>query len=215
MAIAKTADESNGAQVTIDEARFQEELGVYVGRWSRHANADLDLRRETGAMLNSHFGQPGPKLKRGAEQLKKAAEQLRTTMGDLSRMRWFASHFKSVEDLKGKHPEVTTWTAVKGLLPTLAPTGARKGVRPDSGPRMQPSGGKDNSCPAKELKTSLEEVSTKLRKAKKGFSAAEKDDLLKTFRALAKEFEDCLRVRVTVDDAPAKLSPYAPEHKAA
>ena len=97
--------------------------------WQDGHRSDVSLRHLTGAKLNTHFGPPTVRQSYGPATLKTHAENLGVAESDLSRMRWFAHHFKSVDDLRGGHPDVTTWTQVKVLLATLAkPKRAGKGT---------------------------------------------------------------------------------------
>jgi hypothetical protein len=79
----------------------------------------LVTRHLLGRTLNEHLGPPSMRQPRGEEVVKRAAQRLGLHVSELNRMRWFAHHFSSVSDLKGRHPEVSTWTKVKELLPEL------------------------------------------------------------------------------------------------
>jgi hypothetical protein len=87
--------------------------------WQAHHRRGLEVRHQTGVLLNNHFGQPTERQAYGEATLKHCSASLGVAESDLSRMRWFAHHFESVEDLSNKHPTVTTWTKVKELLASL------------------------------------------------------------------------------------------------
>jgi hypothetical protein len=99
---------------------FRKELAKISDRWKDHYSKDLAIRHETGAFLNRHLGPPTERLCYGGKVLATVAEQCGTDKTELSRMRWFAHYFKRVEDLESKHPDVTSWTRVRKLLPTLS-----------------------------------------------------------------------------------------------
>ena len=94
-------------------------IGQLTHLWGPYQRQGLEVRWETGALLNARLGPPTKRLAHGQRVLKTVAERLQIAECDLSRMRWFSHHFKSVEDLQEKHSEIRTWTQVKELLVTL------------------------------------------------------------------------------------------------
>jgi len=103
----------------MSDEEFVSELAKLAKLWEIHHGKGLELRLQTGQLLNRRLGTPDQRQVRGEGVLKTTAVQLKTTEGEISRMRHFALYFKSTADLKEKHPDVDTWTAVKELLPTL------------------------------------------------------------------------------------------------
>jgi hypothetical protein len=97
--------------------------------WQSHHRRGLDDRHRTGVIINQQFGAPTERQSYRAAKLKNFSKGLGIPTSELSRMRWFAHHFKSVADLKAAHPEVTNWTQVKDLLVTLR---HRDDVKPES-----------------------------------------------------------------------------------
>jgi len=123
MDLIQTARGPIEAQVTPPAEEFREQLKELAVKWRSQREKDLELRYQTGKLLNGHFGTPDTRQSRGKETLKCAAEELNISVTDLSRMRNFAFRFKSFTEFKRQHPLVMTWNAVKSLLPKPKPTG--------------------------------------------------------------------------------------------
>jgi len=98
-----------------DDIRFLDRL---VELWASHRKCALEVRHQTGQLLNERFGDPTKRQKRGLGLLKQAAERLRIAVSELSRMRSFAHQFVSPDDVVQQHDR-TTWSDVKALLPKL------------------------------------------------------------------------------------------------
>jgi len=94
-----------------------------VELWSQHHRSGLEVRLQTGQLLNETLGGPAVRQPYGGGVLKDCAAKIGVAVSELSRMRTFASHYASLEDVTQKHPEVTTWTEMKALLPTLTRKG--------------------------------------------------------------------------------------------
>jgi hypothetical protein len=88
--------------------------------WRSHDKRDLGVRWKTGKLLNARLGNPTKRLTHGGKILKKAAKLLQMAESDLSRMRWFAFLFESIQDFDQKHPKVYSWTKVKELIPEIS-----------------------------------------------------------------------------------------------
>jgi len=87
--------------------------------WQNYHRDNLKLRHFTGSWLNDRHGPPTRRQAYGKATLQQYIEKLGVAESDLSRMRWFAFYFKSVEELKEKEPTVTTWTKVKDVIARL------------------------------------------------------------------------------------------------
>jgi len=125
---SKSVDQfnSNGTTIagkTLSNEAFEERLAKLVNRWKAHDDKDLALRHETGALLNLRYGYPSQRQRRGAKTMKKASERLGILESELSRMRWFAHHFQSVDVLRARYPQVKNWTQVRELLCKLSKDG--------------------------------------------------------------------------------------------
>jgi len=186
-----------GTQATITDEEFKEQLEQLSARWGAHEGAGLELRYDTGVLLNQHLGKSGKRQIRGLEVLKVWAGELRIPLSEISRMRKFASYFTSVQDLKEKHPSVMTWTAVKELLPTL-------GRKAGEGKQGTAAAAKAKGVKPKAIKDGLERIASKLQEAREDLSGNEKRDLLDMFRKLIQAVEDCLNVRVTVNQSSSE-----------
>jgi len=111
-----------GQSDALAEQRKSQLLEQLVDRWLRHGKADLQIRYTTGKELNTQFGEPGSRQDRGGKVLKEAAEKMQVAESEISRMRWFATLFTSVENFQQLHPEVQTWTAIKDKIVVLKRT---------------------------------------------------------------------------------------------
>lgn len=115
--------ERNNDQVLLDQLSKM---------WQDHHKRGLELRHQTGVKLNERFGPPTARQAYGEANLQRYSETLGVAESDLSRMRWFAHLFKSVEDFRAAHPAETTWTKVKELLARLRhPQAVRAADAPD------------------------------------------------------------------------------------
>jgi len=78
--------------------------------WQRHPRPGLKVRHETGKILNDELGSPtqGDHW----DTLRRVAPALRKGMGEfeLSKMRWFAHYFGTMEDLKAIYPRAERWS---------------------------------------------------------------------------------------------------------
>jgi hypothetical protein len=197
--------DTNGANVGSVDGNYVKDLDSLAQDWAAHRGAGLELRHKTGKVLNDQFGVPGEtRQKRGDHTLKEAAEKLKTSQAEISRMRWLAHHFKSVEDLNDQHPNATTWTAVKEILSDLSPRSDGKGkASPESAAK---SSGQKESATAKfpEIKKTFANLSSNLPAVTKELSEDEKKELLEKFRDLVKAFEECLNIRVSVEVKPVE-----------
>jgi hypothetical protein len=90
--------------------------------WKSHDARDLTVRHQTGVALNKQFGSPTSRQANGEATLERYARKLNIERSDLTRMRRFAHHFKTLSAFSRKHPHATNWTHVRELLPKLNPT---------------------------------------------------------------------------------------------
>jgi len=201
MSIANLSD-GNQAVVTtgeVTEEQFNQRLGDLAVKWRNARDTDLDIRHLTGALLNERYGKPDKRLPRGREILAEVAEQLQVAQSELSRMRRFAFHFVSTEDLKSKHPEVTSWTAVKGLLPTLKPQGDKKGRAKRSAKTPKPD--VLIARKVKEISQMLDDLPSKFREIEKDLLKDEdRENLQSKFQMVAVVVGDCLKASVSQDE---------------
>jgi hypothetical protein len=184
------------AQIT--EEQFQKRLGELATKWQQATDTDLEIRHQTGALLNERYGKPDKRLKRGQEILRVVAGQLQVAQSELSRMRRLAFHFESVEDLKKKHSEVTNWTAVKGLLPKLKPQATPKGLVKNGAPTSKPK--VSNARKLRKITSLLDALPTELGEIKKDIlTDEERANLQAKFKLVADRVSDCLKASVSQD----------------
>jgi len=216
MDIPIPTSESNGAQGTISDDQFAQRLNELVEKWADHRRVDLELRYQTGQLLNERYGSPDKRQNRGKGILERVAEQLGVAVSELSRMRSFAYNFKTSQDLENRFPEVKTWTAVKELLPKLRQPLEPKEYPSGNGTHKQPKRVGRKTSRMKKLRRFLRTLSSSLPKTDNGLSGDERRELVERFKELAEAVEDCLKIRVSVNDAPAEVTPTdAPEPQAA
>jgi len=98
--------------------------GQLAKLWQHHRRRDLETRHRTGALLNERLGSPAEAQAYGQGILERVAVVCRIAQSDLSRMRWFAHLFDTLDRFRQEHPGVDSWTEVKELLSRLNP---RKG----------------------------------------------------------------------------------------
>jgi len=94
-------------------------LQVLSKLWKQYDRRGLEVRHQTGVVLNTTLGPPSKRQRYGVTVLKTVAEKLKLSVSDLSRMRRFAVLFNSTAELKSQHPAVSTWTDVKTLIVRL------------------------------------------------------------------------------------------------
>jgi len=179
------------------------QLDRLAEKWRNHSVADLQLRHETGVWLNDHYGNPNSKRQTyGEGEMEGVAERLGIDVSDLSRMRRFAHHFKSLNDLELAHPKVTTWSGVRKLLPTLRATGKGDGQSTEN--TSSKASRRKSSAQVRGVKQSLSHLSQRLREVREDLSYEDRKELLAYFEALARAVGDCLRVRVRLESAGEK-----------
>jgi len=201
MSIANLRDGNQTVVTTgeVTEEQFKQRLEGLAAQWQNARDTDLEIRHQTGALLNERYGNPDKRLPRGKEILAEVAGQLQVAQSELSRTRRFAFHFKSVEDLRSTHPEVTSWTAVKGLLPTLKPQGDKKGRAKRSAKTPKPD--VLIARKVKEISQMLDDLPSKFREIEKDLLKNEdRENLQAKFELVAEVVGDCLKASVSQDE---------------
>jgi len=210
--VATIAQEITGTKAEVNEVQLFTELQPLAEKWRSYSDDGLELRHETGKLLNRHLGEPKKRQLRGEGVLEKVEERLRIDVSEISRLRWFAQHFSSVNDLNDRYPDATTWTVVKALLPTLRPKKQLK-ARTSAARKL-------STARLEALSRSAQTLTGKLRDALNALTEAQKQQVRATFQDLAQAVTDCLTVRVTVDEdkvpaAEATPTPEAPSPQGA
>ena len=186
-----TVIESENAASTAAECGAHAEkalLEALTRLWKSHHRRGVEARHQTGLLLNRHVGPPTQRQEYGAAVLRRLSKALHVAESDLSRMRWFAHTFKSLKDLRAKHPRAKTWTQVKVLLAASR--------RPRAGPAAdEAGGGSKEQPPAESRPKAVRKLVGALRSAREyaggvGKLTLEGDD----GRALRDAVEDLLAV---------------------
>jgi len=195
---------SGGAQGTLSKEEFARRFKPLSERWQLHDKEGLALRHDTGKLLNEYLGPPTARLPRGQEAVVYVTEQLHIAESEVSRMRRFAHLFDSVDALLKKHPEATTWTAVKNLIPRLTPKGDQPKDGAEDGAASPPSARQTKPVQLSRLKHSMASLSSNIRAARKGLSELEKEELLQQFKEFAEAVSECLKIKVSVNEVSAE-----------
>lgn len=124
-------------------------IGKLTAIWLPHEAQSLSLRHQLGVLIRAKLKDLELDPKRGRAVRKVAAEQLGMSPSDLSRMCSFAARFRTFEQFKQAHPEATTWSYVKALLPQLNEPAQNGGMPPV---REKKSTDKQRDATLKELK---------------------------------------------------------------
>jgi len=186
-------------------------LGQLADLWKDYRERGLRVRWQMGALLNSRLGSPTERLAHGEGVLKKAEKQLRISESALSRMRWFAYLFESLEDFQEKHPEKRSWTKARKLLPPLIAAAkghteqvdgvACAGVSSATTSTDKPASG-DEDCDTNHLDgiwRSLDEVTEKLRGNGFRFDENARSRMLRALQQLGTVINDCFQIRLTIE----------------
>jgi len=201
MSIANLRD-GNQAVVTtseITEEQFNQRLGDLAVRWQDARDTDLEIRHLTGALLNERYGNPGKRLPRGREILAAVADQLQVAQSELSRMRRFAFHFSSVEDMKRAHSDVANWTEVKGLLPRLKPQGNTNGQAKQGAKSPKPE--VLIARKVKKIAHLLDVLPSEFREIDNGrLTEEDRGNLQAKFELVVEAVGDCLKASVSQDE---------------
>jgi hypothetical protein len=191
---------------TITPEDYLTRLNELAVRWRSHQGVGLEIRLEMGKLLNDQFGTPPKRQARGAHTLEEAAEKLGSSQSDLSRMRWFAHRFRSIKDLQDRHPDVTSWTSLKHLLPTLKPTTQKRKKQVPRGIQRLGKPTKSLVRRLRKAKRMLKDLSSSFSKSAIDLAPEEREEVLAQFKDLSKAVEDCLQVRVDVGQLLAEVT---------
>lgn len=203
----------NQAEVTtgqkITDEQYDQQIDDLAVKWRSARDNDLEIRHLTGALLNKRYGDPDKRLARGREIMVDVAGQLQVAQSELSRMRRFAYHFESVEDLKSQHQDVASWTEVKGLLPKLKPQGVPKGKAKSVAAPSKSKG--NNAKKLKKVKQLLETLPVKFGEVQEDLTDEDKEDLRVKFELVATVVRDCLKASLQPETLHSEdVTPFAP-----
>jgi len=157
--------------------------------WGDQAERDLGARHQTGKLLNERLGTPDKRQPHARRVLKMVAERLGIAESDLNRMRWFADRFVDLTAFRQVHPDITNWTGVKEVLPSLMPAKGGQARKPAANPSRPALRGVVKSC------TNL---ASKLIGLDFQPGDAERNEFLDAFQKLAEAASSRLNIRVSV-----------------
>lgn len=113
-------EESISAKLKENEADRKAELDELVNRcrevWVPNQSRDLEARHEMGLLLNSQLGSPEKPQRYGAGTVKEVAKRIGISVSEFSRVRKFASRFRTIAEFRNRQPACENWTQVKALL---------------------------------------------------------------------------------------------------
>lgn len=122
MTKSKVSSSSNNGQSKdrkVDASHTDALVTSLKPMWHQHHQVGLDVRLKTGLLLNEQLGTPEQHFEHGRKVIKRCTEVLGVSQPELSRMRWFAFHFKSLDEMAANHPGLKSWKQVKEILPRL------------------------------------------------------------------------------------------------
>jgi len=190
---------TNGQHKSLSSEDFTRRLAKLAERWKSHHEAGLALRHETGVLLNLKYDDPTQRQPLGKKVMKGVATKLGVQESELSRMRRFAHHFKSVEDLRQRHPNVTTWTQVRELLTRLSKGGRRK----------KRSASAKSAARTRVVTKSLTNLIAAFRTLSKKLGDEERQRVLEGLQKFVKAVPNCLKVRLEIKQVRANPSQSA------
>jgi hypothetical protein len=174
-------------------------LETLANLWKRHQDHGLSTRHMMGKLLNQQYGPPTDKQVRGRRVITLAAMRLGISEPDLSRMRWLAHLFQSIEEMKAKHPGITSWTEFKEQLPNLRNQGSpaeSSPTGPGDGSQETPNSG--NGRTLKKVERSLTQLAANLREIGASLQKEERGRLIEKLREIGQVLEETLQLRLEV-----------------
>jgi hypothetical protein len=187
-----------GVGITDPAFEAQQLVDQLADLWRTHQKRGLEVRWETGTLLNCRLGLPTERQTHGQQVLKRVAEGLQIAESDLYRMRWFAFLFRSVEDCQAKYPEARSWTKVKELLPNLM--AARKG----SGEKLlRNEAEKEDAAVIDGILRSLSTVTERFRQSDFHLEESKRKQMRKAIQQLMEVVAEPLQIRVRIESDEA------------
>jgi len=173
-------------QEVLSDDEYEARLAQQAKEWRTHRGKSLQMHHDAGILFNQYLGLPTARNKKGAGVVKNAAERLGTTRSEISRARWCAHLFSSVQDLTTKHPDVKSWTGFKELLPKLKP---RPTVQRKEG---APEADKAKAKKLKKVESLQNRLANMVSEVQKHLTPGEKHALQSQIDAFAEQTRKCL-----------------------
>ncbi len=179
-------------------------LGELAKLWADHNARSLDVRMETGRLLNDCLGEPTDRQPRGQSVLEQAAKALRIAVSELNRMRWFAYFSKDEKSCWGELSEGSRcWTQFKQRLPSLIAV-----VKGTKRPKRR-SSDEQRTVSADGILKLMKSATSKLRTDNFIVEGAKKDALIEGLREFASAVSDRVGVRCYVETIADELTAVA------
>jgi hypothetical protein len=192
------ANLSTALQSTMPVEEFNTKLSALAEKWKTNHQHGLELRYETGTLLNAHFGPSGNRQANGAAVLKNVAKELQAAESDLSRMRSFAHHFSSIADFRTQHPDVNTWTAVKKLLTIVK--AKSKAKQPSKVANLAAASKHASDQAKKQIAGQIDKLRTEVENSSPALSKDAKKELREQFAQMSRQVKLCLQAKESSDD---------------
>jgi hypothetical protein len=190
-AAVPTAQATTNGSAENDDAQL---IGKLAKLWAKYNTRSLEVRLETGSLLNARLGPPTGRQPRGQSVLKQAAERLNTAESELNRMRWFAHFSKDEESCWGEIPLGSrSWTQFKQRLPRLI--AALKGNEK----RQRSSGDKKQTAVVDGLLRLISSATSKIRAEDFTVDGANREALVGKLQAFASAISERFGVRFLVE----------------
>ena len=162
--------------------------------WADHNTRSLEVRLETGKLLNARLGEPTQRQRRGQSVLRQAAETLHIAVSEFNRMRWFAHFSKDEQSCWGEVPPgIRSWTKFKELLPRLI--AAVKGTEE----RQRSLGDKRKSVSVDALLRSIKSATSKLGADDFAVEGPKKEELIGSLQDLVSAISNRLGIHLHVE----------------
>jgi hypothetical protein len=181
----------------LSEADFNARWEPLAKGWITQGQNDLDIRRQTGTLLNDYLGVPGTRLRRGDETIKKVAKELGVSVGEISRLRQYAYQFESNKMVA----DATTWDAVKKALPKRASSSEVSEHQPKNGDSSTSGSSRIKDRRIRAAKRALKGLASSIREVERDLTVADREDLC----GEARKFMDDILSPSQLDD-PLKTS---------
>jgi hypothetical protein len=193
MATSKVSLKNDQAASKVSAETDTQLLDKLAKLWVADNTRSLELRLQTGRLLNDRLGQPIKRQPRGPSVMKDAAETLCIAQSELNRMRWFEYFSKDEASCwsdvpPGRH----SWTKFKERLPALI--ASLKGKEK----RSSFSGDRRSTVLVDGLLRSISSVTTKFRTDSLTVVGTKREELIVGLRDLASAVFNVTGVRFQV-----------------
>jgi len=219
MTLAAVSPTTNGATGSnTQDLTLEEWLERLRKHWVRYQKKGLEVRWEMGKELNKRLVSPTKRQAHGQETLKKVGKELGISQSDISRMRTFAIMFPSFQEFEEKHPEMNSWSQIKGLISNLnaigkgkepkrsepcgngEPSGAPQRTEEKDSATCDPPGSDEHDDPVVSgIFRSLKDATEKFRQNGFALEGARRAQMLKAIEQLVEVVSERLQIRLNIE----------------